>query len=457
MIKALSLSQLAQKTDGKLYGSDVIFSRVSTDTRTIKNGDLYIALKGEKFNGFDYIDRAVQADCSAVVMNSCEAVNESLTADKPLLLVSDSIRALGEAASLNRLAMKGPVIGLTGSSGKTTTKNMIATILSEEGETCSTEGNFNNEIGVPLTLLNIDERHDFAVVEMGARSPGDISYLSGFVQPDVAILLNVGVAHIDIFGSYESIVATKSEIFDALKPDGIAIINADDPAINIWQKKLGDKQKLSFSVQDEKADIYASEICCDADSSSFNLHYQDTSMAINLPMPGLHNVSNSLAAAAAAIAVGIAPVSISKGLTKLISTEGRLHASKLSQNLTLIDDSYNANPASMKASLDVLSLRSGYKVAVLGEMAELGALSESLHIDVAKYAAKTSIDKFYFIGRYAELMSACVENRSVVSNNKQDIADLLFKSLEKEESVLVKASRSACLDELVEMIKERAC
>jgi len=457
MIKALSLSQLAQITDGQICGSDVSFSCVSTDTRTLKPGDLYVALKGENFNGYNYIDQAMQAGCCAAVVNRCEAVNESSIPERSLLLVSDTMKALGDVASLNREAMTGPVIGLTGSSGKTSTKNMIALILSEEGKTCSTEGNFNNEIGVPLTLLKIDEKHDFAVVEMGARSPGDIRYLSEFVQPDVAILLNAGVAHIDIFGSYENIVETKSEIFDALKPDGIAIINADDPAVNLWLDKLGDKHKLSFSVQDDKADIYASEIYCEADSSSFNLNYKDLSLAITLPVPGLHNVSNCLAAAAAAIAVGIDPDSILKGLTKLKSTEGRLHINKLTQNLTLIDDSYNANPASMKASLDVLSLRPGFRVAVLGEMAELGELSQTLHVELAKYAAKTSVDKFYFIGRYAEEMSACVANRSVVSNNQQDIANLLFESLEKEESVLVKASRSACLDELVEMIKERAC
>jgi len=459
MIDSIALSELAGKAHGVLRGESVDFSKVSIDTRTLKEGDLFIAIKGESFDGHQFISKALQSGCCAVVLNSAIAANNSdafgQNSTESVLIVEDTQAALAGVAELNRDAFQGPVIGLTGSSGKTSTKNMLSAILSESGETCATQGNFNNEIGVPLTLLNIEKKHDYAVVEMGARAPGDIRYLADFVKPDVAILLNAGFAHIDIFGSYDQIVATKGEIFDCLEDTGVGIINLDDPAFDVWISSLEGKKVISFSVVSSNADVYASDINCGREYSEYQLHYQGEVEVITLPVPGEHNISNSLAAAAAALSVGINLHQIGKGLSKLESVSGRLKMIRISPNLALIDDSYNANPASMKASLDVLCLQNGHKVAVLGEMAELGDYSRSQHLELAEYAKNTSVDSFYLIGPHAEEMASHIGNRAICAESKQGILDSLIESGSAEEIVLIKGSRSARMDELVDMIQRR--
>jgi len=462
MIESASLSQLAKLESGILNGEDLSFDSISIDTRTLGQGDLFIAISGDSFDGHNYINQAESAGCCGVV------VEQSLNCSTPRLQLNNTTRALGSVAGINRAAFKGTVFGLTGSSGKTTTKNMLANILNLKAPTCATEGNYNNEIGVPLTLLRITEEHNFAVIEMGARAIGDIRYLGQFVKPDVAILLNAGVAHIDVFGNYENIVNAKGEIFSALGEQGIAVLNADDPAAELWVKQLQGKTIYSFalnelpfsnkgssSLRKIKNKLWAENIICGAESSAYTLHFNEQTVEVNLSAPGMHNIANSLAAAAAALAVGVSLEVITQGLSSLKSSAGRLETTKLKDDLLLIDDSYNANPDSMLAALNVLSLHEGYTAAVLGEMAELGELSEKLHCELAEYASSTSIDKFYFVGAYAEAMKVIVGDRAQFFESNSLLFDQLGKELVSGETILVKGSRNAAMDEVVELIKRR--
>lgn len=468
MISAINLSELEQATKGDLIGGDIVFSSVAIDTRTLATGDIYIALKGEQFDGHQFIPQAVEKGCSAVVLNDVQLADSYVdNAALPCLIVENTLRALGECGRINRERFKGPVVGLTGSSGKTSTKNMLECILLEKGATCATQGNFNNEVGVPLTLLSINDQHQFAVVEMGARKLGDIQYLSGFVQPDVAILLNAGTAHIDIFGSQENIVKGKGEIFTALKAGAAAVVNYDDPARDFWLSTLNDKATLTFSLNDPAADVFASQIVCEDAGCRFNLHYLENEQHIQLHVPGQHNILNSLAASAAAIHLGFELSTIASGLSKLNSVAGRLMSIPCSGQLMIIDDSYNANPASMKAALDVLALRPGFKVAVLGKMAELGDFSRKLHLELAKYITTCAVDRVYLIGEHADEMAEIIGDRAIPAESKTEIleslerldhvfdADEQFNELVNT-SILIKGSRSAAMDELVHMIIKRA-
>jgi len=463
MIESASLSQLAEIENGVLSGNDLSFESISIDTRTLSQGDLFIAIRGDSFDGHNYINQAENAGCCGVV------VEKGLDCSTPRLQLNNTTHALGSIAGINRAAFKGTVFGLTGSSGKTTTKNMLATILNLKAPTCSTAGNFNNEIGVPLTLLRMTEKHKFAVIEMGARTVGDIYYLGQIVKPDVAILLNAGVAHIDVFGNYENIVNAKGEVFSVLGDQGIAVLNADDPAAELWAKQLQGKTIYSFALNEStfskgnsstlrkiKNKLWAENIICRAESSAYTLHFNGHIQEINLSAPGMHNISNSLAAAAAALAVGVSLELIAQGLCSLKSSTGRLETTKLREDVLLIDDSYNANPDSMIAALKVLSLHEGYTAAVLGEMAELGDLSEKLHCELAEYALSTNIDKFYFVGAYAETMKVIIGKRAQFFESNALLVHQLSTELISGEAVLVKGSRSAAMDEVVELMKRRA-
>lgn len=465
MIQAISLSQLASAVNGQAVGENIEFSSVAIDTRALNEGDLYIALKGERFDGHQFIQEAIEKGCSGFLINSKFEISDSILDKMPHIVVDNTLKALGECARINRENFKGRVVGLTGSSGKTSTKNMLQCILSEKGSTYATHGNFNNEIGVPLTLLNIERNHQYAVVEMGARKQGDIEYLVDFVQPDVAILLNAGMAHIDTFGSQENIVRTKGEIFTALKSGGLAVVNADDPAQKIWLDSLINKDVLTFSVKREDADLFASNIESNDITSRFILNYRGQSQPIFLPLPGLHNIANSLAASAAAVSLGFDLPTITNGLAKLSASQGRLMTIPCSEKLLVIDDSYNANPSSMKAAIDVLALKQGYKIAVLGEMAELGDFAKNLHLELAEYIAQSKIDKVYIIGSFAAEMAELVGEKAHVAVTKNEVFDSLMNNeriFETDEgtlittSVLIKGSRSTAMDELVDMIIKKA-
>lgn len=465
MVESILLSQIADATGGRVVGGDMAFSSVTIDTRALNEGDLYVALKGERFDGHQFLEQAIEKGCAGFMINNSFELSHGVPKSVPHILVSDTLRALGKVGQINRQNFKGKVVGLTGSSGKTSTKNMLEGILSEKGPTYATHGNFNNEIGVPLSLLNIAKDHQYAVIEMGARRRGDIKYLAEFVQPDIAILLNAGTAHIDVFGSQENIVLGKGEIFTSLQEGALAVVNADDPAKQRWLDSLKEHEVLTFSMSDSNADVFATDIYASDLLSRFTLNFKGDREQVELPLPGLHNIANSLAASAAAIHLGLGLSTIAKGLAKLSASHGRLMTVPCSENLEVIDDSYNANPSSMRAAIDVLSLKQGFKIAALGEMAELGDFAPKLHLELAKYIRQSQIDKVYLIGPFAADMSEIIGERASVCCSKEEI----FESLSKNEnlfeadscspvtiSILVKGSRSAAMDELVDMIVKKA-
>ena len=452
MIEPIRFSDLATELSATLYGEDLSFRCLSIDSRAICEGDVYLALKGTQFDGHDFINDALAKGCVGVIGDK---EPESFGGrSMSYLQVTDTKQALSAVASYNRKQFSGKLIGLTGSAGKTSTKNMLRTILSEFGETTATDGNFNNEIGVPLTLLNIGFEDRFAVVEMGARKHGDIAYLSKIVQPDVALVLNAGSAHIEIFGSYEAIVETKGEIYDSLGAKGIGVLNFDDPAFMAWKERLGNKRSISFSSESKNADVFATEIKCEFDGSSFALNYLKDCFPVQLPVPGVHQVQNALAAAAAAIAVGCDLEGIVRGLEKVGSSEGRMQTTRVG-DISILDDSYNANPVSMKAALDVLVMQGGYRVAVLGEMAELGAYSTEAHMDIASYLAESQIEEVCLTGPFAQIMCEEIGDRAQAFETKASLADHLVSSAKENMVVMVKGSRSAAMEEIVNLIKRR--
>ncbi len=457
MIDAMSLSSLAKVLPGTLSGSACVFDHLVTDSRTAEKGAVYLALKGETFDGHQFIAAAVNNGCVGVIGEQAPEDVKLLASGKAsysYLQVNDTKQALASIALLNRKKFKGKLIALTGSAGKTSTKNMLSSILAEHGATAATQGNFNNEIGVPLTLLDIKAEHQFSVVEMGARKQGDIAYLSHIALPDVALVLNAGSAHIEIFGDYETIVATKGEIYDSLNAKGIGVLNFDDPAYLTWLERLGGRQKLSFSMESENADVFATDIDCKADGSFFSLNYCGERVAVSVPVPGLHQIQNALAAAASAIAVACPLEAIAKGLAKVASSEGRMNFTDFA-GIKMLDDSYNANPVSMKAALDVLAMQPGYRIAVLGEMAELGPYANEAHIDLANYAAETGIEQVCLIGPYAGVMSEVIGEHARVFTSKDILVAHVVDDSHEDKIVMIKGSRSAAMDEVVNLIKSR--
>lgn len=447
MIKSFSLSELAVRCHGEVIGEDVSFERVSTDSRLCE-GALFVALKGERFDGHDYVANAQDNNCVALVV---EAGDLDIT---PRLEVTDSRVALGWAGALNREAFRGKVVALTGSSGKTTTKSMLASVLSQSAKVCATQANFNNEIGVPMTLLDIDESASYAVVEMGARHLGDIAYLGQFVQPDIAMVLNVGTAHLGEFGSTDNIARTKGEIYQHLKANGTAVINIDDAYHQGWQDSLKGQGVLTFSLENSSADLWAEDVVSSADGSQFKLCFGEQRQLVSLPYPGRHNVSNALAAAAAAIACGLDLDLIASGLSCSKFEPGRLSRKTLSGGGVVIDDTYNANPESMKAALDVLSLSAGKTVAVLGEMGELGGASYGNHVALAQYAKSKGISVLYCVGEYADEMCAAFGREAHAYKEKNSLVNDLMVALDGSESVLVKGSRSAGMESVVTHLLE---
>ncbi|MDX1451181.1 MAG: UDP-N-acetylmuramoyl-tripeptide--D-alanyl-D-alanine ligase, partial [Oleiphilaceae bacterium] len=372
----------------------------------------------------------------------------------PQLVVANTLTTLGQLGAMNRANFKGTEYGITGSAGKTTCKGLLHEIVSLSAETAATAGNFNNEIGVPLTLLALREDQRFAVIEMGARKKGDIAYLMELVRPDVAILLNAGSAHIDIFGSYENIVATKGEIFAGLAPEGCGVVNLDDPAANEWLRMLGSRKHLCFSMQPGKADVWSEDIDYFPDRVRFTLCTREQSRQVEVRIPGIAGVANSLAAATAALAVGLDFYNIINGLQNFEPGSGRLQSTQLGQGTLVIDDSYNANPASMKAALDVLAIYEQRRIAVLGEMAELGAHAHQAHMAVAEQASRLGLDAVLLQGPFAEDMAQVIGESAVVVTDKDGLWAALTPLLRGDEVVLVKGSRCAGLDSLVAQMKE---
>lgn len=448
MISALHLDDIAQATDGALYGADAVIERINTDSRAIKPGDVFVALKGEFFDGHDFVADVVKAGAAAVVVAARQNV------DVAQIVVGDTLQALGIIARLNRRNFHGKLVALTGSAGKTTTKDMIASVLSQAGSVLATSGNLNNEIGVPLTLLSIQASHRFAVIEMGAAKRGDIAYLMQFVDPDVALLTNAAAAHIKGFGSEQAVAETKGEIFSAASADVTAVINRDSAYADLWQTMIGARRQIGFSAANSQAQVYASDIESKTWGSRFSLHINNAVQTVELKVPGAHNIANALAAASVAHALGLPIHSIKSGLEQFSGSKARLQRKNGISGCTLIDDTYNANPSSMASAIEVLAHQSAPRVLVMGDMAELGELSDDEHRRLLQLAEASVIETIYLHGeQFARAAQAARRAQHFAS--KADIVAVLKPQLTAAHSVLVKGSRSMRMEMVIDALAHK--
>ncbi|MGR6873429.1 UDP-N-acetylmuramoyl-tripeptide--D-alanyl-D-alanine ligase [Pseudomonas sp. HK3] len=446
MIGSVRLAEVAEFLQAKHRGANVPFQFVSIDTRTLQPGDLYVALVGNRLDGHDYVKQAIDKGACAVL------ISKQMDISTPFLQVADTTEALGRLALYNRQKFNRDVIAITGSSGKTTVKGMMATLLRQQNEVLVTRGNLNNHIGGPLTLLRLNHTYDYAVIELGASGEGEIAYTSQLAKPTVSILTNAGSAHLEGFGSLETIVRTKGEIIDALSDDGIAVLNADSPHFDTWKARAGQRRVISFG-ESEHADVQASNIsvnetgCCD-----FDLNIEGKTAQVHLKVMGQHNVFNALASAAACHGLQMSLANIVTGLQAFEGVEGRLIEKPGVNGSVVIDDSYNANPASVRAAMDVLSSRKGHSIFVLGDMAELGVETQLAHAEMGAYAREANIDEFFALGEFSRKAADAFGDNAHWFASHDNLVRFLKQKLKENVTVLVKGSRSAHMDRVVNEI-----
>lgn len=441
---AMRLAEAAVAMQGRLQGADADFAGVGTDSRKPAGGQLFFALKGERHDGHDHAAAVLVAGAAAVVV-----ARDDAALGAPRIVVDDTQLALGRLAGAWRARNPARVIAITGNSGKTTTKEFTAAVLRKVGATLATQGNFNNEIGVPLTLFGLAPEHRHAVIEMGQGRPGDIAYLVGFVQPDIALVTNVTGAHLAGFGTLDAIADGKGEVYSRLSKQGIAIINADDAYAARWRTQLPECRVLTFGVA-PGADIRAEDVRTGADAcAAFTLVTQDVRVQVALAVPGVHNVSNALAAAAVGLACGVAPADIAAALAGTTSTAGRLVVRTLGDGTRLIDDTYNANPGSVKAAVATLRGYAGKRLLVLGHMAELGPDAAALHREVGAYARQAGIDVLLATSEHAAETVAGFGEGGLLCADVEALVAALRPQLGADVTVLVKGSRSARMERVV--------
>lgn len=451
----VSLSWIAKNVNGTLYaqgenGEDIIIDRVNTDTRTIQKGALFIALIGPNFNAHEFIQRAEELGAAALLVS--KPVKTSL----PYIYVEDTTVALGELGAAVKAEVAPKTVGITGSSGKTTVKEMVAAILEQRGKVLATKGNFNNEIGVPLTLLELQREHEFAVVEMGANHLGEIDYTASLAKADVATIVNASAAHLEGFGSLFGVARAKSEIYASLADEGLAVLNLDSQFYEYWAGKLDSDNAITFSTE-KTADYHATDVVLGIDGcAQFDMNTPQGKTNILLSLPGVHNVSNSLVAAALSMAVGASLENVKTGLQHLTQVKGRLNVKQLSNQVRVLDDTYNANVASVNAAIDVLSSFSGYSVIILGDMGELGEKARYYHEKVGEYALQKGVSSFYSLGVLSQSASDVFCKQGKHFSDLTELVEELSNELAGEHqdiSILIKGSRSARMERVVAAIE----
>lgn len=440
----MKLSALSSYLNAELQGSDAVFESVSTDTRKIKPGEFYVALKGENFDGHKFLDQAVDKGAIAAL------VDRKVALSIPTIQVANTRLALGEMGAWRREQLDLPVIALTGSCGKTTVKEMIRNILAQCGSVLANQGTLNNDVGLPLTLLQLQQHHQYAVLELGANHPGEIAYLTGLAQPNVAFINNIAPAHLEGFGSIEGVARAKAEIFNGLSKDGIALINADDSFAPWLTTLLSGRRVLRFGLEQQNLDFSARDIVTNEQGhQQFVLLTPAGETKILLPLLGRHNVLNAVAAAAASFAVGANLEAINIGLTTMQPVAGRLVTLQGFGGARIFDDTYNANPSSVKAALQVLSQYSGDRVFIMGDMGELGDGAEDYHREIGHMAKQIGINQLYACGR---LSTSTVEAFGTGGHHFADqsgLSDAVRAILHPAMTVLIKGSRSAKMENVV--------
>ena len=450
MTPTMALSEAARAMAAAYTGPEAAFSTVSTDTRSAQRGDLFFALRGERFDGADFVPDALARGVAAVVV-ARESLERLGTGRDRLMLVDDARLALGRLGAFRRSQYAEPLLALTGSNGKTTVKEMTAAILATEAggseRVLATTGNLNNDIGVPLTLLRLAPEHRYAVVEMGMNHTGEIGYLSHLARPDAALVNNAGTAHLENLGSREAIARAKGEIFEGLKAIGTAVINADDPFANLWRDLAGSRHKILFGI-DHPADVRGSAVVSD-DGHTLEIDTPAGGGTIELRVPGEHNARNALAAAAGAVALGAGLESIIAGLSGYRGVKGRLQRKAARGGASLIDDTYNANPDSAKAAIAVLAAAAGTRIIVLGDMGELGATGPALHAEVGAYAKAAEIDALYALGPLSEQAARAFGAGARHFASCDEIVRAITPQLGPQVTVLIKGSRYMQMERVV--------
>ena len=448
------LSQAAQVLGARMIGADTRFTGVSTDSRRIRTGDLFIALRGERFDGCEFAAAALQSGAAAVMVNadSHEANPSLLDPRSSLLLVEDTRLALGRLAAYWRTQFDIPLAAITGSNGKTTVKEMLAGILREaagsDSAVLATQGNLNNDIGMPMTLLQLNAQHCYAVIEMGMNHPGEIDYLTHIACPDIALITNASGAHLAGLGTVEAVAHAKGEIFAGLVPHGMAVINADDEHAPLWRTLAGSHSILEFGLG-QPADVsgqwrpHGMGLHLDAQTPSGDF-------SADLQVPGAHNARNALAATAVAIVLKVPLEVIVAGLGKFGGVAGRLQRKAARHGATLIDDTYNANPASMRAAIGVLAEAEGRRVFVMGDMGELGEDAAMLHAGIGTDARSAGIERLLALG---DLSVHAVRAFGCGAEHFERIEDLqraLEDEMDEDTTVLVKGSRFMKMERVVQ-------
>ncbi len=441
-----TLSSAAESMNGVLHGPDGEFSGVSTDTRTLRDGELFFALQGPNFDGHDYVEVANEGGAAGAV------VARKVGADIAQIQVDDAKKALGRYGAACRARHTAVVVAVTGSNGKTTLKELIRACLDRQAPTLATQGNLNNDIGMPLMLTRIESQHRYVVLEMGANHAGEIAYLTSLAKPDVVVITNAGAAHLEGFGSIEGVAKAKGEILEGQPRPKIAVLNADDDYFDYWTTRVSDVRTLSFGFSPQ-ADVRAEDIDSGAEQSTFWLRLPGDSVRVTLPLAGVHNVRNACAAAAVAHALDIDAPQIGAAMGSVTPVGGRLQALRGTNGSTLFDDSYNANPLSVIAAAEFLARLSGESWLVLGDMKELGDDAATMHREVGVAAQKCGVDRLFGLGELSRDAVDGFGERGRWFGSVDALVDELSATLTDSVNVLVKGSRSMRMERIVDALR----
>ncbi len=458
-MKKMTIQEIARAVSAKILTVDDITSvmekeifHISQDSRKVDDKTLFLAIKGERLDGHDFIPQCFDAGVAACLSEKPIAPQEGSV----VLVVEDVRKALLELAKYYRDQFDIPFVGITGSVGKTTTKDMVRSVLAQKYNVLATEGNYNNEIGVPLTLFRLEDEHEVAIIEMGMNHLGEIHDLSEVVQPDIGLISNIGVAHIEHLGTRTGILQAKCEMLDNMKDEGVVVLNVDNDMLSSLEGKLPQKVRW-FGVEDQR-DIYADELeLLGMEATKCKIHTEIGCVEVVVPIPGVHMVSNALSGAAIALELGLSLAEIKEGIESFVPTENRMDVIRLEKGMTILNDVYNANPVSVKASLDILQNAKDRKVAILGFMGELGEYAPEMHKEVGAYAAKVGVDLLCFVGECGEyIKEGALEGG--LSNvhlylSQEEFWEEGMDKLEDTDTILVKGSRSMALEKTVEKLQ----
>ncbi len=445
-----TLADVAAACGGTLHGTDRAFSAVSSDSRTLSRGDLFVALRGPSFNGNDFVSAALSAGAVGALVDALQPVAIAQ------IVVPDTQASLERLGHAWRTQFTIPFVGVAGSNGKTTAKEMTAAILGQMGECLATRGNLNNHIGVPLTLLRVDVRHRSAVIEMGANRAGEVAALVKIATPTVGLITNAGAEHLEGFGSLEGVARAEGEMVAGLIPDATAVINADDPFAGMWRASTSAKV-VTFGIE-QRADFMAQGLQTQVDQRGFHTRFTLRSpagdTAVELQIGGRHNVANALAAAAAALSAGARLEHVAPGLRTLRAVPGRLQFKTTRGGAWLIDDSYNANPSSVRAGIETLAQLDGRKWLVLGDMAELGSHAESSHAEIGAFAREHGVERLFAMGTLAALAAESFGSGGQYFADAATMTDAL-RDATPDVRMLVKGSRVNRLERVVDALTQQ--